>query len=183
MKIEETAIRDVKVIVPDVHGDERGYFCETFSVRDMAAAGIRCDFVQDNESYSRRGVVRGLHWQAPPHTQAKLVRVARGAVWDVVVDIRDGSPTFGQYVAEILSARNHRQLFIPEGFAHGFIVLEDDTLFDYKCTAFYNRESERGLKFDDPALGIKWPDGIGDIILSAKDRTLPPLADIEKWRL
>ena len=182
MQVLSASIPDVKIIVPDIHGDERGYFCETYSQRDLEAHGIDVVFVQDNESLSRRGVARGLHWQAAPHTQAKIVRVAHGAVWDVALDIRDGSPTFGMHVAEILSAENHKQLYIPEGFAHGFVVLEDDTLFAYKCSRPYVKESERGLKFDDPALGIQWPDGIESVVFSERDKRHPPLAEIEKWR-
>ena len=125
--------------------------------------------------------MRGLHWQAAPHTQAKIVRVIQGAVWDVVVDIRKGSPTFGKHFAVELSAGNRRQLFIPRGFAHGFIVLEDNTLFSYKCDNLYCRESERGMRFDDPALGIQWPDLGTPLTLSEKDQRHPPLAGIEPW--
>ena len=132
MEVLPTAIPDVKIIVPDVFADARGYFCETYNAAHYKAAGILADFVQDNESRSARGVVRGLHWQAGPHAQAKLVRVLHGAVWDVAVDIRKGSPTFGKHVAVLLTADNRRQFFVPRGFAHGFAVLEDDTLFAYK---------------------------------------------------
>lgn len=179
MKTTDTEIPGVKIIEPDVYTDGRGYFCETYNKERWTAAGISDTFVQDNESFSSKGVIRGLHWQAAPHTQAKLVRVSRGAVWDVAVDIRVNSPTFGRHVAVLLSAENHRQLYIPKGFAHGFVVLENDTLFSYKCDAFYCKEADRGMRFDDPALGIKWPDLDVEITLSEKDRCHPFLADIE----
>ena len=179
--IADSLIPDVKTIVPDFHGDARGWFAEQYNAERYKAAGIACDFVQDNESFSSRGVVRGLHWQASPYTQAKLVRVIRGAVWDVAVDIRKDSPTFGRSAAQILSAENHLQFFIPRGFAHGFVVLEDDTLFSYKCDNFYNHESERGLMFNDPALSIAWPELERPILLSEKDRRHPPLSAIEPW--
>ena len=182
MEVIDTEIEGVKVVVPDVFGDARGWFCEQYNAARYKAAGIVADFVQDNESFSRKGVVRGLHWQAAPHTQAKLVRVIRGAVWDVAVDIRKGSPTFGKHVAITLTAENRKQFFIPRGFAHGFIVLEDDTLFSYKCDNFYCPAAERGLKFDDPALNIKWPWPGRDYLLSEKDKQHPLLKDIEPWK-
>ena len=169
------------IVEPDVFRDARGYFCETYNRARYREAGIEAEFVQDNESLSSKGVVRGLHWQAAPHTQAKLVRVVRGAVWDVAVDIRKGSPTFGQYVSVVLSGENMRQFYIPRGFAHGFIVLEDNTLFSYKCDRLYNPASERGLSFNDPQLGIKWPDIGREITLSPKDSAHPPLDGIEPW--
>ena len=181
MEVIETDIPGVKIVVPKVFRDGRGYFVETYNAARYKAAGIASDFVQDNESCSSKGVVRGLHWQAAPHTQAKLVRVIRGAVWDVAVDIRKGSPTFGRSVSTTLTAENGRQLYIPRGFAHGFIVLEDDTLFSYKCDDIYCPEAERGLRFDDPALGIEWPDIGVEVKLSEKDRKHPRLADIEPW--
>ncbi len=181
MKVIDTEIEGLKVIEPDVFGDSRGWFCETFNADRYRAAGIDCVFVQDNESFSSKGVVRGLHWQAAPHTQAKLVRVIQGAVWDVVVDIRKGSATFGKHVAMTLTAENKRQFFIPRGFAHGFIVLEDNTLFSYKCDNLYCPASERGMRFDDPALGIEWPDLGMTLTLSEKDKKHPPLAGIEPW--
>jgi len=181
MQIIDTEIPDVKIVEPDVFGDERGWFCETYNAERYRKAGIDSVFVQDNESFSSKGVVRGLHWQAAPHTQAKLVRVIKGAVWDVAVDIRKGSPTFGRHVAETLSAGNRRQLFIPRGFAHGFIVLEDDTLFSYKCDNLYCREADSGMRFDDPALGIEWPDVGVPLMLSEKDRKNPTLAEIQPW--
>lgn len=181
MKTIETSIRGVKIVEPDVFGDERGWFCEQYNAARYRAAGIDAAFVQDNESFSSKGVVRGLHWQAGAHAQAKLVRVICGAVWDVAVDIRKGSPTFGKYVSVILSGENKRQFFIPRGFAHGFVVLENETLFSYKCDNLYSKESERGLMFDDPALGIEWPKVDVEIKLSEKDQKHPPLAMIEPW--
>ena len=196
--ISNPQIPDVKIIRPDVHGDARGWFVEQYNAERYKAAGIPADFVQDNESFSSKGVIRGLHWQAAPYTQAKLLRVIRGAVWDVAVDIRKGSPTFGKHVAAYLFAadsafaRNRAsdaevhapfsQLFIPRGFAHGFIVLEDDTLFSYKCDNPYHPEADCGLRFDDPALGIEWPTLDGEINLSEKDRHHPPLAGIVPWQ-
>ena len=181
MQVIDTEIEGVKIIIPDVHGDARGWFVEQYNAERYKAAGIAADFVQDNESFSSKGVVRGLHWQAPPWTQAKLVRVIRGAVWDVAVDIRKGSPTFGKHVSVVLSAENHNQFFIPRGFAHGFIVLEDNTLFSYKCDNLYCPASERGLKYDDPALGIVYPNPGRAFLLSEKDLKHPSLADIEPW--
>jgi len=197
MKVIDTHISGVKIIEPDVFRDSRGYFCETYNAARYKAAGIDADFVQDNESFSMKGVVRGLHWQAAPHTQAKLVRVIRGAVWDVAVDIRKDSPTFGQHVAcylfspdsEFAKSALHLQptpapflqFFVPKGFAHGFVVLEDNTLFSYKCDNLYCKESERGLMFNDPALKIEWPKLDMPILLSAKDQRHPPLAEVEPW--
>ena len=181
MEVLATEIPDVKVVVPDFHRDARGYFVETYSEERYFRAGITAKFVQDNESLSSRGVLRGLHWQAGEHAQAKLVRVVRGAVWDVAVDIRRGSPTFGRHVACELTAANGRQFYVPRGFAHGFVVLEDDTLFSYKCDNLYCRESERGMRYDDPALGIEWPDLGAPPLLSEKDTRHPGLAEIEPW--
>ena len=177
----KTPIEGVKLIEPDVFGDARGWFCETYSAERYRKAGIADMFVQDNESFSAKGVVRGLHWQAAPHTQSKLVRVISGAVWDVAVDIRKGSPTFGRHFAATLSAANRLQLYIPRGFAHGFIVLEDNTLFSYKCDNLYCKEADRGMRFDDPALGIEWPDLGMPLTLSPKDRSHPFLAEIGAW--
>lgn len=183
MEVSETDIPGVKVIFPDCHRDSRGYFAETYNEERYRAAGIDAVFVQDNESCSSRGVLRGLHWQAGAHAQAKLVRVVRGAVWDVAVDIRKGSPTFGKSVSCELTAENGRQFFIPRGFAHGFVVLEDNTIFSYKCDNLYCREAERGLQFNDPALGIKWPWLGRDFLLSDKDMKHPMLKDIEPWEV
>ena len=181
MEIKETEIEGVLVLSPKVFRDARGYFVETYNAERYAAAGIGATFVQDNESMSSKGVVRGLHWQAAPFTQAKLVRVIRGAVWDVAVDIRKGSPTYGKHISVVLSAENGQQLFIPRGFAHGFVVMEDETIFSYKCDNPYSPAHERGMRFDDPALGIEWPDiGIAPK-LSEKDMRHPPLSAIEPW--
>ena len=181
MKVIDTEIEGLKIIEPDVFGDHRGWFCETYNAERYRAAGIEATFVQDNESFSSKGVIRGLHWQASPHTQAKLVRVIQGTVWDVVVDLRKGSRTFGKHLAVTLSAENRRQLFIPRGFAHGFIVLEDNTLFSYKCDNLYCAASERGMRFDDPALGIKWPKLDRPLKLSEKDTKHPFFSAIEPW--
>ena len=181
MNVIETDIAGVKIIEPDIFRDARGYFCETYNGERYRAAGITAEFIQDNESCSSRGVLRGLHWQAGAHCQAKLVRVIRGAVWDVAVDIRKGSPTFGKSVSCELTAENGRQFFIPRGFAHGFVVLEDNTLFSYKCDNLYCPASERGLKYDDPALGIVYPNLGRAFLLSEKDLKHPSLADIEPW--
>ena len=182
MKVTTTEIEGVLIIEPDVHGDSRVWFVEQYNAARYKAAGVTADFVQDNESFSSKGVVRGLHWQAGEHCQAKLVRVIKGAVWDVAVDIRKGSPTFGKYVSAVLTGDNKKQFFIPRGFAHGFVVLEDETLFSYKCDNLYCKESERGLMFDDPALKIQWPEIDVEIKLSDKDQKHPPLADIEPWQ-
>ena len=162
-------------------GDARGWFVEQYNAERYKAAGIVADFVQDNESLSSQGVIRGLHWQAGEHAQAKLVRVIRGAVWDVAVDIRKGSPTYGRHVSAVLSAENRLQLYIPRGFAHGFIVLEDDTLFSYKCDNLYCPQADRGMLFSDPALAIEWPDIGVPLKLSEKDQRHPGLAGIEPW--
>ena len=181
MNVIDVELEGLKIIEPQVFGDERGWFCEQYNRERFREAGICIEFVQDNESFSRKGVVRGLHWQASPHTQAKLVRVIRGAVWDVAVDIRKGSPTFGKHVAVTLTAENRKQFFIPRGFAHGFIVLEDDTLFSYKCDNIYSAAADRGMRFDDPALGIEWPKLDVELRLSEKDRQQPMFSDIEPW--
>lgn len=177
MKVEKTILDGVLIIEPDVFADDRGYFFESFSLKKYQEAGIPAEqFVQDNASKSRKGVVRGLHYQAPPFAQGKLVQVLRGRVLDVALDIRSGSPTYGQHVMVELSEENHRQLWLPAGFAHAFMTLEDDTIFTYKTTNPYNKESDRGIRFDDPALGIAWP--AADVIVSEKDAALPLLADI-----
>jgi dTDP-4-dehydrorhamnose 3,5-epimerase len=178
VQIIETAIPDVKVFVPKKHGDNRGFFSETYSRRAFEAAGLKLDFVQDNQSLSAEvGVVRGLHFQLAPMAQDKLVRVVRGAILDVAVDIRRDSPTFGKHVAEVLSAENWRQLLIPIGFAHGFRTLEPNSEVIYKVTRFYSPEHDRGLRWNDPALGIDWRLSEADAILSDKDRKLPTLAE------
>ena len=177
MKIIETEIRDLVVIEPDIFGDERGYFFESFSEREFCSKVKEVRFVQDNESKSRYGVLRGLHFQKPPYAQSKLVRVVKGAVLDVAVDIRKGSPTFGRHVAVELSEQNHRQFFIPRGFAHGFAVLTEEVIFQYKCDNFYAPQSEGALAWDDPALAIDWKLPADDVILSAKDSCHPCLKD------
>ena len=183
MIVRDTEIEGLKIIEPQVFGDARGWFVEQYNAERYKAAGIAADFVQDNESLSSKGVIRGLHWQAGEHAQAKLVRVIRGAVWDVAVDIRKGSPTYGRHVSAVLSAANRLQLFIPRGFAHGFIVLEDDTLFSYKCDNLYCPQADRGMLFSDPALGIEWPEIGVPLKLSDKDLRHPGLAGIEPWEV
>lgn len=181
MTITPTALPEVKLITPEIFRDARGTFCETYNASAFNRAGIDAVFVQDNESCSMKGVIRGLHWQAGNHAQAKLIRVICGAVWDVAVDIRKGSPTFGKYITALLTAENARQLFIPRGFAHGFAVLEDYTRFAYKCDNFYCPQAERGLRFDDPELAIDWPVLNTSPILSEKDLHHPYLQEITPW--
>ncbi len=170
MKIIDTEIEDVKILAPDVFGDYRGYFFESFSQREFEEKVCKTQFVQDNESKSRYGVLRGLHFQKAPYAQSKLVRVVQGSVLDVAVDIRKGSPTFGKYVAAVLSDENKRQMFIPRGFAHGFVVMSPEVVFQYKCDQYYVPESEGGIAWDDPALAIDWQLPVEDIILSEKDK-------------
>lgn len=179
MNVISTAIPDVLILEPKVFGDARGYFFESWNLANYREIGIDCDWIQDNESRSRFGVLRGLHFQAAPYTQAKLVRVISGAVLDVAVDIRRGSATFGRHVAVELSGDNKRQLFIPRGFAHGFAVLSDEVVFSYKCDNSYMPSHERGVAFDDPALGIDWQVNPGEWILSEKDRHNPLFAEAE----
>ena len=179
MQILDTAIAEVKIVVPQVFGDARGYFFESWNSVRYAEAGIDCRWMQDNESKSRYGVLRGLHYQAAPYTQAKLVRVIEGAVLDVAVDIRKNSPTFGKHVAVELTAENKYQLFVPRGFAHGFAVLSESAVFAYKCDNTYMPSHERGIAFDDPALGIDWKINVKEALLSAKDSKNPGLADAE----
>ena len=167
MELIPTAIPEVKIFKPDVFGDDRGYFSESFHIDKFAAYGITDPFVQDNESMSAKGVLRGLHFQAPPYAQGKLVRVVKGSVRDVAVDLRKNSGTYGQWESVVLSGDNKLMMFIPAGFAHGFLTLEDDTVFQYKCTNYYNRESEGGIIWNDPDLAIDW--GVDDPIVSEKD--------------
>jgi dTDP-4-dehydrorhamnose 3,5-epimerase len=170
MQVSQTAIADVLVIEPRVFGDDRGFFYESFNQRAFdAAVGRAITFVQDNHSRSSKGVLRGLHYQVAPHAQGKLVRVTQGSVFDVAVDIRRDSPTFGQWVGAELSASNHRQLWIPPGFAHGFLVTSDQAEVSYKVTAAYAPQDERSIRWDDPQLAIRWP-LTGDPILSARDQ-------------
>jgi dTDP-4-dehydrorhamnose 3,5-epimerase len=179
MRVEALAIQEVKLLTPKIFRDERGFFSETYNRQVLAAAGIDRTFVQDNQSLSRtKGVLRGLHFQIPPHPQGKLVRVTRGAIFDVAVDIRRGSPSFGRHVSAILSADNWSQLWVPEGFAHGYCTLEPDTEVIYKVTDFYAPECDRGLAWDDPDLGIAWPLSGTQAILSDKDRRHPGLRDL-----
>jgi len=180
MTFTRTEIPDVVIIEPKIHGDERGYFVETFRQDKLEEfLGYRVDFIQDNESKSNKGVLRGLHYQLHPAAQTKLVRVIRGAVLDIAVDIREGSATFGQYVAIQLTAENKRQVFVPRGFAHGFLVLEDDTVFAYKVDNYYSPENDRGIAFDDPALNIDWKFERTELKLSAKDTKQPLMQDAE----
>jgi dTDP-4-dehydrorhamnose 3,5-epimerase len=180
VKVIETELPGVLVIEPDVFGDHRGFFLETWSKSRYAEAGIDKSFVQDNVSRSSRGILRGLHFQNP-QGQGKLVQVLSGEVFDAAVDIRAGSPTFGRWVGEKLSADNHRQMYIPAGFAHGFCVLSDSAIFSYKCTDYYNFSVEMGIIWNDPDIGIDWP--INEPILSKKDSTLPRLKDIPAEKL
>ena len=169
MKVIKTNISDVVILEPRVFGDERGYFFESFSQREFNEQVAEVTFVQDNESKSSYGVVRGLHYQLPPYTQAKLVRVVEGEVLDVVVDLRKNSATFGKHVAVVLSGENKRQFFIPKGFAHGFAVLSPQAVFQYKCDNYYAPGNEGGIQFDDPVLGIDWRIPREKMILSDKD--------------
>ncbi len=171
-------IEGLVIIEPRAFPDERGYFMESYKQSDFEKAGILGPFVQDNHSRSKRGVLRGLHFQRPPYAQAKLVRVSRGRAWDVAVDLRKGSPTFGKYFALELSESNRLMFWIPAGFAHGFLALEDDTELQYKCTAEYDAASDGGLRWNDPDIAIAWPDiGIPPIV-SAKDAALPTLREV-----
>jgi dTDP-4-dehydrorhamnose 3,5-epimerase len=166
VKVIPTALPDVLLVEPKVFGDARGYFFESYSARRYAEVGIAPTFVQDNVSLSERGVLRGMHFQHP-YGQGKLVGVLKGQVFDVAVDVRRGSPTFGRWVGECLSGENKRQLYIPPGFAHGFLVTSDEALFAYKCTEYYHPETERSIRWDDPRIGIEWP--IDGPVLSMKD--------------
>lgn len=180
MKIEKTALPDVLVLTPARHGDARGFFSESWNRRVLAEHGITTEFVQDNHSLSRdAGTVRGLHYQAPPHAQAKLVRCGRGALFDVAVDARVGSPSFGQWVGVELSFENGRQLFIPEGFLHGFVTRLPDTEIIYKCSDHYAPEADGAVRFDDPDLGIDWGIDAGAAILSDKDAKAPGFAEVQ----
>lgn len=178
MNVIKTDIQGVVIVEPKVFGDHRGYFFESFSEKDFAEAVGEVKFVQDNESKSSYGVLRGLHFQKPPHAQAKLVRVVKGRVLDVAVDLRKGSPTFGKHVAVELTEENHRQLFIPRGFAHGFVVLSDEAVFQYKCDNYYAPQSEGSVLWNDPDIGIQWGIPSEDVMLSEKDRNAPLLKDL-----
>lgn len=186
MKVRCLRIPEVVLIEPALHRDDRGWFMEVFHAQKFAQAlaslGLAAPrpFVQENESSSRRGVVRGLHYQLPPHPQGKLVRVTQGAAFDVAVDVRAGSPTFGHWVGETLSAADARQLWIPEGFAHGFVALDDDTRLQYRVTDFYAPDCERAVRWDDPAIGIDWPLP-GPPVLAAKDAAAPLLREAQTF--
>ena len=181
MNFIRTSIPDVIIIEPQVHGDDRGYFVETFRADKLEEfLGFKVNFCQDNESKSSKGVLRGLHYQMAPKAQTKLVRVIQGKVLDVAVDIRKNSPTFGKHVAVELSATNKRQLFVPRGFAHAFVVLEDDTTFAYKVDNYYSPENDRGILFNDEALDIDWILKNEELNLSAKDKVQPLLAQTDE---
>ena len=188
ISVTGTDIEGLYVIEPQVHGDERGYFTETYNQRDMAQAGLNPVFVQDNQSMSTRGVLRGLHYQKQ-YPQCKLVRVIKGEVFDVAVDLRSNSPTYGKWHGELLSQENRKQFLIPEGFAHGFLVLSETAEFCYKVTDFYHPGDEGGLRWNDPAIGIKWPDVKGDhftdgtpLNINERDRNFPGLEDAFKFQ-
>lgn len=180
IEVVKTEIPGVLIIEPKVFGDDRGYFMESFNAREFTEkTGIDITFVQDNESKSRFGVLRGLHFQLPPYTQSKLVRVVRGKVLDVAVDIRKGSPTYGKYVTCEMTEENKRQFFVPKGFAHGFCVLSEEAIFQYKCDDFYHPEAEGAIAWNDPDISIKWPVEAEKVILSEKDKHHPNLKDFE----
>lgn len=179
MNIIQTEIPDVLIVEPRVFGDSRGYFFESFSERRFKELVADVDFVQDNESKSSFGVVRGLHFQKPPYTQAKLVRVVKGKVLDVAVDLRKGSPTYGKYVYVEISEENHRQVYIPKGFAHGFAVLSEEAVFQYKCDAYYEPKSEGAIAWNDPDLNIDWKLMPEQVLLSDKDRNNPCMKDFD----
>ena len=179
MQFKRSDIADVVICEPLVHGDERGYFFESFRLDKLADfLGYKPEFIQDNESKSSRGVIRGLHFQLPPYAQTKLVRVIEGEVLDVAVDLREGSPTFGQSVSVLLSGENRKQLFIPRGFAHGFVVLSESAIFSYKVDSYYNQPSERGVIYNDPSIDIDWKLAEEELLMSAKDQILPLLKDM-----
>lgn len=176
--VEDTKLEGVKIVTPKVFGDHRGWFMETYSERDLKEAGIDAHFVQDNRSYSaKKGVIRGLHFQRQPHTQAKLLTCLRGRILDVAVDLRKASPTYKQWIAVELTEENKKQLFIPKGFAHGFVTLTDNVEIMYKCDDFYAPETDGGIRFDDPDIGVDW--GISDPILSEKDQNAPYLRELD----
>jgi len=182
MQVSATPMPDVLILEPKVFADERGFFCESFNQRAFdTIVGQATTFVQDNHSSSRRGVLRGLHYQLPPHAQGKLVRVVRGSAFDVAVDIRKRSTSFGRWFGVILDATNQKQMWIPPGFAHGFLALEDDTHFQYKTTAYYAREAERAIAWNDTTIGIAWPALHGAPLLADKDAEAPSLSVAETF--
>lgn len=179
MNITPLSIPEVKLLEPKRFGDQRGFFSETYNRRALAECGIDLEFVQDNHSLSRsKGTIRGLHYQSPPFAQDKLIRVVRGSILDVAVDLRQGSPTYGEHVAAVISAKAWNQILIPIGFAHGFCTLEPDTEIIYKVTNYYSSEHDRGILWDDPELGIEWPVAGEAVVLSPKDRSLPLFSEI-----
>lgn len=178
MNFIETPIKGLMIIEPKIWKDGRGYFYESYNKNLFAAAGINEEFVQDNQSFSQKGALRGLHAQADPFAQGKLVRVLQGRVLDIAVDIRPGSPTFGQHVALELSGENQKMFYVPPGFLHGFLTLEDDTIFLYKVTSLYHRDSEIGVIWNDPELGIDWGADESEVVLSEKDRVLPRFSEL-----
>ena len=179
MNITDTKIEGLKIIEPRIFPDDRGYFYESYNEKKYREAGIDASFVQDNQSFSAKGTLRGLHGQADPFAQGKLVRVLQGRVLDVAVDIRKNSPTFGQYVTVELSGENHKQFWVPPGFLHGFVTLENDTIFTYKVTNYYDKASEIGVVWNDPTLNIDWQTNISKLLLSPKDEILPTFADFK----
>ena len=179
MRTRETGIEGLLIIEPKVHSDQRGYFFECYHVEKLAKLGIRHTFIQDNQSRSGKNVIRGLHFQKEPHAQTKLIRVTEGRVYDVAVDIRNGSPTFGKWFGIELSTKNHLQLLIPKGFAHGFSVLSPHATILYKCDTFYHPESESGIRYNDPDLMIDWKVDEANAIVSEKDRGLPYLINLQ----
>lgn len=180
IKVIETKLKDVKIIEPAVFGDHRGFFTESYSKQDFKAVGIDFDFIQDNHSLSTQpGVLRGLHFQKGEAAQTKLIRVVSGVVWDVIVDLRKGSPTYKQWEGYLLSEYNQRQLLVPKGYAHGFVTLTSNVNFLYKCDNYYNAEADAGIDFNDPELAINWPIAIEKAILSDKDKKHPTLREFE----
>ncbi|MCJ8211616.1 dTDP-4-dehydrorhamnose 3,5-epimerase [Mucilaginibacter sp. RS28] len=178
MNITTTAIEGLVIIEPRIFPDDRGYFYESYNKKKFADAGIEADFVQDNQSFSQKGTLRGLHAQAPPFAQGKLVRVIQGRVLDIAVDIRKNSPTYGQHVSVELSGENHKQFWVPPGFLHGFVTLEDNTIFTYKVTGYYDKNSEIGVIWNDPTLGIGWGIADTEVLLSPKDELLPAFDEL-----
>lgn len=179
IEVKQTGIEGLAIVQPQIFGDERGYFMEVYNQKVFNEAGLNLVFVQDNESRSKKGVLRGLHFQRQC-SQGKLVRCTEGAVWDVGVDLRKGSPTYGQWAGATLTAENKTMLYIPEGFAHGFVVLSETATFNYKCTNFYAPEYDGGIRWNDPDIGVKWPiEGLGELLLSEKDQHQPFLKDIK----
>ncbi|MCB0666956.1 MAG: dTDP-4-dehydrorhamnose 3,5-epimerase [Saprospiraceae bacterium] len=181
MNFIQTDIKGLLVIEPDIWKDNRGYFYECYQRERYETAGIKCNFVQDNEAFSGRGVLRGLHYQLPPFGQAKLVRIIQGSVIDIAVDIRPESPTYGQHHSILLTGENKRQFFIPQGFAHGYVCLSDEVIFAYKCSNYYSKEHEGGIRFDDPQLKIDWQLPDSDVIVSERDLGLPAFGKHRIW--